>query len=929
MVGLARFLASRPRAWGIVLASLAVTALSLVLATRVEHDDDLLAFLPETHPEVRAFHEINRQFGSLDVAIVGIETKDPFDATFLETLAAVTKRLEEDGAIHYALSLANVEDFRASAEGGIETDLLARPPKDAAAKAALERKVMAKDLVVGKLVSKERDAVLIYCFAAYKTDPKVFAANVRSIVSASFPGQTIYWGGAPFISTYIYSTTQEDLRRLTPWAVAVIILMTILTFRDLLGAMLALVSTGMGIGIAVGAMGLFGVDYNLVMSSMPVILFACGSAYPIHILARHYQVLGDPGAAGAPLERTLAAIGPTVLAAGLTTVGGLLSFLAMDMAPMRTFGLYSGIGILATLILSMTFVPAVIVLLRPKARSFERSAILGAVAPVVELARRRRGFAAVVLALVTAFGVRWTLEVDSRMDQTAFFVDGSPPERADRFLLSHFGGSTFLQARLSSDFSMPEVLLELERIGAIVEALPSVSSVQHVGQVLATVNEAIEGSHRIPDDREQVLALFQLLEGNRALGQLLTPDRRHALLTVQIRSNDIDEIERTLASVEDIVARELHGRYRMATGAEAADRRQALAMGHVRASLRRDGIELRERDEPRVLAAMSSATIDAAAVEREILAFLASDECVVSLEDEVRRSVARAIAEPTSNLEAVIAPLVGASDPEMAADLASSLAGPVAEMRRREASRQRARALLAALAIEPAEGLVRGIGDGLLVLDAPGALVADAGGDVSMSAGVNGLPVLHRALSESSTRNNIASLAVAMALVMIVLAGTFRSMRLGLLASVPMTLTLLVVYGGMGWFGVRLDIGTSMLASLIIGTGVDYAVHFVAAAREERSLAKGTERTGPAIWTNALMVAAGFYVLTLGEARPLQNVGGLTAAAMLTAALATFLAIPTLGRRLLEGASIDEASVPAGSPSPAGEGERSGKGVVR
>jgi predicted RND superfamily exporter protein len=45
------------------------------------------------------------------------------------------------------------------------------------------------------------------------------------------------------------------------------------------------------------------------------------------------------------------------------------------------------------------------------------------------------------------------------------------------------------------------------------------------------------------------------------------------------------------------------------------------------------------------------------------------------------------------------------------------------------------------------------------------------------------------------------------------------------------------------------------------------------------------------------MVFAGFLVLTQGEAKPLQSVGGLTAAAMLTAALATFVTIPVLARR--------------------------------
>lgn len=141
---------------------------------------------------------------------------------------------------------------------------------------------------------------------------------------------------------------------------------------------------------------------------------------------------------------------------------------------------------------------------------------------------------------------------------------------------------------------------------------------------------------------------------------------------------------------------------------------------------------------------------------------------------------------------------------------------------------------------------------------------------------------------------------VAMSLVALLLCALFRSVRLGLIATTPTVCTLAVVYGAMGALGVHLDIGTSMLASLIIGAGVDYAVHLVAAHRAAEArvdadpLRSAVAATGMAIWTNALMVAAGFFLLTLGEARPLQNVGGLTAAAMIVAALSTFWAVPAM-----------------------------------
>jgi len=55
-------------------------------------------------------------------------------------------------------------------------------------------------------------------------------------------------------------------------------------------------------------------------------------------------------------------------------------------------------------------------------------------------------------------------------------------------------------------------------------------------------------------------------------------------------------------------------------------------------------------------------------------------------------------------------------------------------------------------------------------------------------------------------------------------------------------------------------------------------------------------------------------VLTMGEARPLQNVGGLTAAAMMTAALATFVAVPVLARKRAYDARPRIAEIVSSSP---------------
>jgi predicted RND superfamily exporter protein len=681
----------------------------------------------------------------------------------------------------------------------------------------------------------------------------------------------------------------------------------------------------MGIATAIGLMGILGVDYNLVLSSMPVILFSVGSAYAIHVIARYYQVADRPDA----LEETMSSVGPTVLAAGLTTVAGLASYVAMDIAPMRTFGLFSAVGVLMTLILSLTFVPAIIVIAKPKRKSFGRSAIAGAIAPVVELAHARPRLAAVALLAVCAVSLRYAVEVDSRMDQTAFFSEGSPPDRADRFLLRHFGGATFIQVAIDADATRPEVLRELEHVADRIQQLHSVSNVQHIGQVIAQVNHAMQGERRIPRDQEQVKALYRLLSGNHAVTQLVSQKRDRALLVIKVRSTDISEIERTLAAVEQIAKEEIPSAYRLASGAEAAAKNRDYLLGRVRVLLAGAGIDLPRPEEERMLAQLDAPIAPPVErVERELLEYLGSDEILVDLEtDERRTEVAKALValgpEPADLTGAIAASIAGdtiegeVAGEELIADLNASLSTPLREIWRRETAKLRTERMLEGIEVPPA--IAERIAHTLPVIREERALVAAGEGphDGEMKAMVNGLPVLHRGMSVSSTQNQIFSMTLSLVLVFLIMVFAFRSVVYSLIATSPMIITLLVIYGGMGWLGVHLDIGTSMLASIVIGAGVDYAVHFLVSWRRSGSLAIAVERTGPAVWTNALMVAAGFFVLTLGEARPLQNVGGLTSAAMLVAALATFLSIPMLAalmRREELQAAPESVTVPEDNP---------------
>lgn len=910
-------------AWAVVVLTLVVGGLSAVWAVQVEQDDDVLAFLPDTNPDIRAFREINERFGSTDVALVGIVTDDPFEAEFIKRLQGLTTQLRDTPGLDSSLTLTNVQDFQEDPAGGgiITGDLISAPPANEEEKAALKARVMSRDHIVGTLISEDADAVLVLAFATPGSQPRDVAMPVREAVDRWFPDEDKYWGGAPFIGTWIFETTQADMARLTPFAIGVIIFTMVIAFRDWLGTFLGLLATGVGIGVSRAAMALLDVSFNIVLSSMPIILFAVGSAYAIHILSRYDHHARIHGETPEAVVRTLVGTGPTVVAAGLTTVAGLLSFVMMDIQPMQVFGVFTALGLFVALVTSLTFVPALMALYPRPVRPSQGGAWQRFMLSMATWARQHRRVTLMLTGGAVVVGLMFAGKVEARMDLRAFFDAGTEPYVAQDFLDEQFGGSQYLQLHVGGDLDEPEVLREVGRIGDQIERLPHVTDLQGVEDVMALVNDAMTGARRVPDTRGQMGLLYRFMTNDPASTRLITEDRKEALIQVKIGSSDADDLDEVLARVREIVAKDAIHTYEIVkrtTAAETVDARitdviteRVLALSHTY------GVALPEDADQTIAAFLDTneSVADRTVVAGELRAFLLSDECFVELTEAQATALAASLAEAGPGLEwdAMEATVAGALELDASdmtvQDVLVAVDAPGADIWREAKAQAAGAALLKALDAHipdtPAGERYRAaVASKLMDRSNNEALVpSDAEDAAKIAWTVSGMPVLYQGLSRSVTNNQFKSLAFALGLVLLIMTMYYRSVWTGFLATAPTFVTLSLVYGAMGLAGVSLDIGTSMLASIIIGAGVDYGVHLLAGWQAEPhqeildAAREAVAETSHAIWTNAIMVAAGFFVLTLGDARPLKNVGGLTATAMLIAAFATFVVIPLLANK--------------------------------
>jgi len=106
----------------------------------------------------------------------------------------------------------------------------------------------------------------------------------------------------------------------------------------------------------------------------------------------------------------------------------------------------------------------------------------------------------------------------------------------------------------------------------------------------------------------------------------------------------------------------------------------------------------------------------------------------------------------------------------------------------------------------------------------------------------------------------------------------------------------------MGFTGIKLNIGTSMVASVSVGIGIDYTIHYMEAYKREYMASGGMgdflSRTftasGKAIIINAVSVGAGFAVLIFSQFIMLKHLGLLIALTMGSSALVSLTVLPVL-----------------------------------
>ena len=174
--------------------------------------------------------------------------------------------------------------------------------------------------------------------------------------------------GDPVLGEYGKIFMYADLKNLIPLITVVVLLCLFLSFRNAEGTLLPLITVLISTIWTAGIMAMIGEPLTIVSSCLPVLLIAVGSAYGIHIINYYYQrlekepLITDKLRHQALIKETLKSARSPVLLAGITTIAGFISTITSPIRPLKSFALFSAVGVVIALSLAFVFIPSILMI---------------------------------------------------------------------------------------------------------------------------------------------------------------------------------------------------------------------------------------------------------------------------------------------------------------------------------------------------------------------------------------------------------------------------------------------------------------------------------------------------------------------------------------------------------------------------------------
>ena len=861
---------------------LGITLFFALQLPRIQFDNNNFRFIPESDPARIADAEMAKIFGDSVPLLIGIQRhySTVVERDFLKKMQELDQQLLALPLVKNVVSLTTTTHIEAVGDSIVSEKLvpehLTGSPEELN---TITERLRSMDTYNRSLVSDDLKATQTIIFLDIKQEesgsPETVAVCrevMRIAEEWNFPDSVTYVTGAPVFSEIVNEATGHDLMFLVPIVVIVVAGVLFFSFRRFTGVFLPLLTVIISCVWAIGAMALLHIPLTILSTVLPVILIAVGSAYGIHVINHYFDEVTQSKEIStethsAQIVEAMARVIPPVFLAALTTFAGFVSFCFTSVVPIFEFGIFSSFGVLSAFIVAVTLIPAILILRGPRnptigGRFGVQPSHTGIIDRIIAdtlmiVHAHKRSVLLVSLGCIIFAGLGISkLVIDNVLME--YFEPDVQVVRSDTFIRENFGGSKLLNLVIKGekpgDVIRPDVLQAIDSLAEYAEEnIPEVGKITSLADVIKRFNQVYNA-----DAPATGLAPTEANSTEKGEKDAFGDFGDFGDADTSWGFDDIDSWSDSEPS------------------------------GSASGKAGRTATETKK--EPVYTVSEVIEKLAAAQIARRGR-YVSATELVDALKKDVNYKGASYYEIPTNPQK------YGKKTQEELTALIQNylllLAGNVQDFIDDTYAPTTLKVNIQLRTL--------GQQDSEQALQAIMAYVKDNfPKDISVEP--NGSMFIEQSLNTLVVQSQLISVAVSFGIVFLILAFYYRSIIAGIIGIIPLMISVALNFGFMGIVGIKLNIGTAMVASFAIGIGIDYTIHYLAAyhhaytkRRDDRNFLIHTfYGSGKAILFNAVSVGAGFAVLMLSKFNMLSELGLLIALVMGTSSFASLTVLPTI-----------------------------------
>ncbi|PCK02975.1 MAG: RND transporter [Alteromonadaceae bacterium] len=549
--------------WPIVVTTLLLVVLAAAGVKGLAFSDDYRVFFGEGNPQLTAFEDMQDTYDKSDNVLMLVTPKQGSVFT-KETLASIEWLTEQAWQTPYSNRVDSITNYQHTTVMGDDLEVadLVVDAQNLSAESLknIEQVALKEPVLKNRLVSLDGSVTAVNIVFQLPgrslTETPEVAAFVRDLAAKLEQRNAnleLRLTGMVMLNNAFGESSQQDMATLVPIMFLVVIVTLGLLLRSVWGILVTVVVIMMSIATAMGIFGWFGLKLTPPSASAPTIILTMVVADAVHLLVSFFAEMRNGLVKRAAMAESIRINMTPIFLTSMTTAIGFLTMNFSDVPPLRDLGNIVAVGVLATFVISVTFLPALMVILpvRTPSKADHKSMLLASLSEWVISKRKPLLWGSLAVSFIFISQLPKNEINDEFVKYFSTSVDfRNDSDYASENLIGPYSLEFSFQSGAPGGVSEPKFLANLE---AFVEHLSSYDSVTHIYSIIDTMKRLNKNMHgddssmyRLPESRElaaQYLLLYEMsLPYGLDLNNQIDIDKSSTRIVISIKNMSSNQV---------------------------------------------------------------------------------------------------------------------------------------------------------------------------------------------------------------------------------------------------------------------------------------------------------------------------------------------------------------------------------------------------